>query len=277
MPLDQSTAGDLRRLQAAISGHESLLVAFSGGVDSALLADVAHRVLGSSAIAVTADSASLPREELAAAESFCRRRGIAHLTVRTGELERPEYARNTTDRCYFCKDTLFAACRDLARRKGMAAVAYGYTADDAGDYRPGHRAALEGGVVAPLHQAGLGKSAIRRLARYLEIDVWDKPAAPCLSSRIPYGSEVTVEKLAVIEEMEQVLHRAGFAICRARFDGRLMRLEVESSMIGRLGQPEVWLEVESLARREGIEDLVIDPRGFRSGALNLGERFDDPS
>ena len=193
------TDSDLQRLERAILRHETLLVAFSGGVDSALLAVVAHRLLGDAMIAVTADSSSLPRRELEGAREICRRRSIPHLVVETTELDRPEYQRNGRDRCYFCKQTLFLECERTAKERKIGVVAYGYTADDAFELRPGHRAAVELGVVAPLHEANLGKAAIRKVAADLGLEVWDKPAAPCLSSRIPFGSAVTRQKLAIVE------------------------------------------------------------------------------
>lgn len=258
----------LGRLESALRGHPRLLVAFSGGVDSAVLLAVAHRVLGSGASALTADSPSLARAELEGAIRFARRLGIEHRIVRTAEMSRPEYVRNEPDRCFWCKQTLFELSSKLAEAAGGTTVAYGYTRDDVGDYRPGHEAAKAFAVAAPLWEAGLGKREIRGIARELELDVWDKPAAPCLSSRIPYGSEVTVEKLRAIEEMEELLHDRGFRICRARYDGREMRLELEPADLPRASAEPTRSALAAKARSLGVALLTLDLEGFVSGKLN---------
>lgn len=261
----------LEALEAEIRPRKSMIVAFSGGVDSGVLLAVAARVLGDRVVALTADSASIPRQELEDAKAFARRLGIEHRMIATAELDRPEYSRNEPDRCFWCKQTLFDVCARVAREEGWDAVAYGFTRDDVGDFRPGHRAAQEAGVIAPLHDAGLGKPAIRAIARHLGLNLWDKPAAPCLSSRVPYGSEVTVEKLARIEAMESLLHDCGFAVCRARFDGREMRIELEPDQISRAASPEIRSKILLEAERLGIALVTIDLEGFRSGKLNRSE------
>lgn len=259
---------DLDRLEREIARHPGLVVAFSGGVDSGVLLAAAVRVLGDRALALTADSPSMPRRELQDAVAFARSLGARHEVVPTGEMEREEYVRNERDRCFFCKQTLFTVAAAVAAREGIGAVAYGYTKDDVGDWRPGHEAAKQAGVIAPLHDAGLGKEAIRAIARELGLELWDKPAAPCLSSRIPYGSEVTMEKLSVIESMESTLHDLGFRICRARWDGAQMRLELLPGDIARVSSSPVREEILAKARALGVGLLTIDLEGFQSGKLN---------
>jgi uncharacterized protein len=179
------------------------------------------------------------------------------------------YRENDRNRCYWCKHTLFDVCERVAGELGFAQVAYGYTADDVGEHRPGHRAAGEFGVRSPLLEAGLRKAEIRAVARALELEVWDKPAAPCLSSRIPYGSEVSVEKLARIEAVEDLLDEMGFRLFRARFDGREMRIEVGVDEIARAASAEVRVRVLALAQSVGVPLVTLDLEGFRSGKLNL--------
>lgn len=258
----------LARLEGEIGRHSGLIVAFSGGVDSGVLLAAAVRVLGDRALALTADSPSMPRRELDDAIAFARSLGARHEVVTTGEMDREEYVRNERDRCFFCKQTLFTAAAAVAAREGIGAVAYGYTRDDAGDWRPGHQAAKEAGVVAPLHDAGLGKDAIRAIARDLGLELWDKPAAPCLSSRIPYGSSVTLEKLSVIESMEETLHELGFRICRARWDGVQMRLEFLPGDIVRASSSPAREAILARARELGVGLLTVDLEGFQSGKLN---------
>lgn len=258
----------LARLELEIRRYPSLIIAFSGGVDSALLLAVARRVLGERTVALTADSPSMPRAELQATRDLAASMGVRHIVARTSEMERPEYVSNDRQRCYWCKTTLFETCARVSKELGIDAVAYGYTADDAGDYRPGHAAASEFRVRAPLFDAGLGKQEIRAVARSLNLNVWDKPAAPCLSSRIPYGSEVSIQKLSTIETMEGLLHELGFPIVRARFDGTTMKIEVPIEEIPRLSASEIWSQLDGKAQELSVSRLAIDPEGFRSGKLN---------
>jgi uncharacterized protein len=262
------SAAALDRLEAAIRPYQKLLVAFSGGVDSGVLLAVARKVLGEGAVAITADSPSMARRELREASRFAAVHGVRHLVVKTDELSNESYVRNDTDRCFWCKHTLFSRCEEVAKAEGFPAIAYGYTADDVGDHRPGHRAAEQFGVVAPLHEAGLGKEEIRAIAAGLGLELWDKPAAPCLASRIPYGSEVLPEKLDRIEAMEDLLFELGFRIFRARFDGTLMRVEVGESEIERAATSEVRARLLARSRELSIPLLVLDLEGFRSGKLN---------
>ncbi len=271
IPGDEVVAKELLgKLESEISPHRGLLVAFSGGVDSGVLLAAAQRALGDRVVALTADSPSMPRRELEAAIEFARSLGVRHVLESTDEMQNEAYVRNDVSRCYWCKRTLFDAAARVAKALDCEAVAYGYTADDAGDHRPGHAAALEKGVVAPLHDAGLGKPEIRAIARFLNLQLWDKPAAPCLSSRIPYGSKVTLDKLQVIEAMERELRELGFEICRARFDGTLMRVELESDQISRAAANPIRSRLHRKAIELEIPLLAIDLEGFRSGKLNRG-------
>ncbi|MHB0968843.1 MAG: ATP-dependent sacrificial sulfur transferase LarE [Thermoanaerobaculia bacterium] len=263
-----SALDHLTHLEALIAPLPSLLVAYSGGVDSAVLLAVAHRVLGDRCLGVTADSPSIPREELAAAAKLAREIGARHRIVTTRELEIDAYRQNDRMRCYWCKHTLFSTCGDVAREEGIESIAYGFTADDVGDYRPGQQAAGEFGILTPLRDAALGKDEIRVIASHLGLPIWDKPAAPCLASRIPYGSEVTMQKLAQIETVEELLREKGFRVFRARFDGTLMRIEVEASEIPRLVAPETRAAILARAKDAGVPLVTIDLEGFESGKLN---------
>ena len=270
--VDMNPAELLSTLEQAIRPYDDLLVAFSGGVDSGVLLAAATRVLGSRAIGLIADSPSLPRRELTAAIRFARQIDATLEVVSTNELDREAYSRNDSDRCFFCKESLFEACERIAADKGIRHVAYGFTADDVGDYRPGQRAAENFGVARPLFDAGLGKAEIRAIARHLDLDLWDKPAAPCLSSRIPYGSEVTLAKLDQIEKMEDLLVELGFAVFRARFDGNLMRIELEPADIPRAVSSPAREAILARAKTLGVPFVTIDLEGFASGKLNRSLR-----
>jgi uncharacterized protein len=211
----------------------------------------------------------MPRRELRRARAVAAAIGVTHVVRGTSEMELGAYRENDRNRCYWCKHTLFEVCEGVARELGFTAVAYGYTADDVGEHRPGHRAATEFGVRSPLLEAGMRKAEIRAVARALDLDVWDKPAAPCLSSRIPYGSEVSAEKLSRIEAVEARLAELGFRVFRARYDGREMRIEVEKDEIARAASAEVRGRILARAREVGVPLVTIDLEGFRSGKLNL--------
>jgi uncharacterized protein len=264
-PPDASAA--LGRLERVLAGSAGMLVAYSGGVDSAVLAVGAHRALGGRAVAFTADSPSLPRRELRRAAAVLASAGVPHVVRATGEMDREAYRRNDRDRCYWCKDTLFDACARAASELGLDEIAYGYTADDVGEHRPGHRAASERHVRSPLHEAGLRKPEIREVARHLGLAVWDKPAAPCLSSRVPFGSVVTADRLARIEAMEDLLDAMGFRLFRARYDGQAMRIEVGAEEIPRATAEPARGRMVAEAERLGIARLTVDLEGFRSGKL----------
>jgi uncharacterized protein len=210
----------------------------------------------------------MARRELQIARDVAARIGARHVVRTTDELGLEAYQRNDPNRCYWCKHTLFAVCQQVTRELGLSEIAYGYTADDVHDIRPGHRAAGEFGVRSPLYESGLHKDDIRGIARLLELSVWDKPAAPCLSSRIPHGSAVSADKLRQIEAVEDLLADLGFSIYRARFDGSQMRIEMAAGDIARAASPEVRTKLLALGERLGIRVLTLDLAGFRSGRLH---------
>jgi uncharacterized protein len=247
-----------------------LVVAFSAGVDSTYLLAVCADVLGSGRVlAATAHSASLPPAEQEAARDLARQLGVRLELVPTSELEHPDYARNDGRRCYYCKDTLFAALWPLARAHGLGAVVYGATADDVGDYRPGMQAARQHGVRAPLLEAGLGKAAIRELSRRRGLPTYDKPAMACLASRIPYGTPITAERLGQVAQAEAFLrHDLGVRQVRVRHHGSIARLEVDAAAIAVLAQPGTRERIVARLRDLGFTYVALDLAGFRSGSLN---------
>jgi uncharacterized protein len=261
---------DVKReaLEGILAGMGSVLVAYSGGVDSACLAVFAHRVLGARALAVTADSESLAAEQRELAISVARRFGFAHRVVRTHELENPLYARNHADRCYHCKSELFETLVPLARAEGLAHVAYGLIVDDLSDFRPGQRAAAEAGARAPLAEAGLTKADVRALSRELELPTAELPASPCLASRLPYGTPVTLEALRRVEHAEAGVRALGFRELRVRHLGERARVEIAIQEMPRLAEPGVRDSVLEALRAAGYAEGVIDPEGYRRGRLN---------
>ena len=255
----------LAALEARLAQEGRLLVAYSGGADSALLATVAHRVLGARSVAVTAVSASLPASERAAAKAFAREQGFAHVEVATDELDRPEYVANDGNRCFHCKSALFDALEPMAAVLG-ARTALGTNLDDLGDHRPGQAAAAQRGSVFPLVDAGLSKAAVRAISAELGLVTAAKPAAACLSSRVAYGDAVTAEVLGRVEAAEEALHRLGFDVCRVRAhaDGTVARVEVQDI------ERAVALrsEVDGAVRAAGFTFATLDLAGFRSGSMN---------
>jgi uncharacterized protein len=258
------------RLRQSIAGFGSVLVAFSGGTDSAYLAWVATDVLGQRALCVTAESPSYPSRHRELALRLAREFSLRHEFIVTGEMDRPEYRANEPDRCYHCKQELFARLGALARERGIAAVADGANADDRGDYRPGRQAAREHGVRSPLDEAGLTKAEIRQLSRRAGLPTWDVPASACLSSRIPYHSEVTPEKLAAIEQAEGVLLDLGFRLCRVRHHGEVARVELGPDEMARALEPGVRDALVGGVKAAGFRYVALDLQGYRTGSLNEG-------
>ncbi len=263
---------DLARKQAALdTGLRSLgrtLVAYSGGVDSAFLAWAAHQALGANMLAVIADSPSLARKQLADALAFAEEQHIAVQVIQTDELDRPEYARNDSQRCFHCKDELFSFMEQFRAANGFDAIAYGVNLDDQGDFRPGQKAAARHHVAAPLLDAGLGKQDVRELARAAGLRVWDKPASACLSSRIEYGLPVTRENLAVVEQGEDALHALGFPQVRVRHHGEIVRLEIAREDLPRALDPAMAAEFARIFKALGFAYVTLDLEGFRSGSMN---------
>jgi len=266
--MDAALEHDRRRLHQYLRAHPRLLVAYSGGVDSAYLAWEAHHILGDNMLAVLADSPSLPRTHLAAAIAFVQQHGIPLRVVNTEEMQRAEYVRNDSQRCFHCKDELFRVMELIATETGHAAIAYGRNRDDSSDFRPGQRAAALHSAVAPLAEVALGKAEIRALAQSLSLAVWDKPASACLSSRMEYGRPVTAESLRQIETSEEHLLQLGFRQVRVRHHGELARVEIERSELPRALSIEMLARITSGLRAAGFTYVTLDTEGYRSGSMN---------
>lgn len=260
-----------KKLQEILSGFKSVIVAYSGGLDSAFLLYAAVDTLGTEKVsAITADSPSYPRSELAKAKEFANSLGLGkrHRIVKTDELDDPNYASNPVDRCFFCKQELYTRLTKSAVFDNVDAVLDGFNADDVGDFRPGRKAAEKYSIRSPLFEAGLGKKELRDLAKHLGLEVWDKPQMACLSSRIPYGSPVTKEKLERIEKAEEFLRTLGFVQLRVRHHDRLARIELPLEDIKRVYDEDLYDKINAEFRRLGFVWVTLDLGGFRSGSMN---------
>jgi pyridinium-3,5-biscarboxylic acid mononucleotide sulfurtransferase len=271
---DSRQAGELesksRRLHDILAGFDSLIVAFSGGVDSAYLAWAATETLGAAALCITADSPSYPDHHRRLALDVAHRFGLHHEIIHTGELARPEYRANPVNRCYYCKDELYTALTAVAAARGIEAIADGSNADDRGDYRPGRKAAREFGVHSPLDDANLTKADIRELSRRAGLPTWDEPASACLSSRIPYHSEVTDAKLRMIERAEEIVRSLGFRVCRVRHHDDAARVEIGRDELPRALEANLQARLVRELTALGYREVTVDPRGYRMGSLNEG-------
>jgi len=245
-----------------------VIVAFSGGTDSAYLAWAANHVLGEGALAVTADSASIPESHKRDAEEFVRRFGLRHEYIETYEFENPDYLRNNPDRCYHCKDELFTRLSAICRERGFPYVAYGVNVDDTGDFRPGQRAATQHQVRAPLLDACLTKSEIRKLSREMGLPTWDRPASACLSSRIPYGTPVTKENVKIVEQGEEAIKTLGFRQFRVRFHDELVRIEIAPDELERALDIDIARRLTAIFKALGFKYVTLDLEGYRQGSLN---------
>ena len=268
VPANANLVEKAARLREIVASRPGLIVAYSGGVDSAFLAWTAHEVLGERMRAVIADSASLARTHLQDALAFAREQKIPVEVVETRELENPAYARNDAMRCFHCKDELFTVLEEFRATRGFAAVAYGVNADDEGDFRPGQKAARQHHVLAPLLEARLTKLEIRELARQAGLRVWEKPASACLSSRIEYGREVTPEALSVIERGEDALRGLGFRQFRVRHHGEIVRIEIAQDELALAMSAEMAREFTAIFKTLGFKFVTLDLEGFRSGSMN---------
>jgi len=256
------------RLLASLHALGRVIVAYSGGTDSAYLAWAASQALGENALAITADSPSIPASHKRDAEEFARRYNIRHEYVETYEFDNPEYARNEADRCFHCKDEMFTRLEQVGRERGFAHVVYGVNKDDLGDYRPGQNAAKVHQAKAPLVEAGLTKAEIRELSRLAGLPTWDRPASACLASRIPYGTPVTIENVQKVETGEEAVRALGFRQFRVRFHGDLVRLEIAPNELERALSTEMAGRFIEIFKPLGFHYVTLDLEGYRQGAMN---------
>ncbi|HEV3484360.1 MAG TPA: ATP-dependent sacrificial sulfur transferase LarE [Vicinamibacterales bacterium] len=276
-PATAASAVDLDRKQQALyallGDLPGVIVAYSGGVDSAYLAFAATQVLGDRALCITADSPSYPERHRSLALRLAREFSFLHEIIRTDEMSRPEYRANPANRCYYCKHELYTTLTGIARERGIATIVDGNNADDRGDYRPGRQAAREFGVRSPLDEAELTKDDIRELSRRAGLPTWDEPASACLSSRIPYFSEVTDEKLRMIERAETVLRDLGFRVCRVRHHDTMARIELAREEMPRALEADIAEAIDRELRAIGYTHVTLDLRGYRLGSLNEALRL----
>ena len=256
------------RLLSNLREMSGAIVAYSGGADSAYLAWAAKRALGANALAITADSASFPESHKRDAEEFARAHGIRHEYIETREFENPDYVKNDRDRCFHCKDELFTRLDELARARGIDHVIYGVNVDDLGDYRPGQRAAKRHQVKAPLVDAELTKAEIRELSRRAELATWDRPASACLSSRIPYGTPVTIQNVKTVDRGEDAIRALGFRQFRVRFHGDVVRIEIAPEELERAMNAEMARRFTAIFKELGFHYVTLDLEGYRQGSLN---------
>jgi pyridinium-3,5-biscarboxylic acid mononucleotide sulfurtransferase len=256
------------RLFTILKPMRRVIIAYSGGADSAYLAWAAHRVLGEDALAITADSASIPESHKIDAEEFARQWGFRHEYIETREFDNPDYIKNDPNRCFHCKDELFTRLEVVARERGIEHIAYGVNVDDLGDYRPGQHAAKQHQAEAPLVDAGLSKAEIRELSRLSGLSTWDRPAAACLSSRIPYGTPVTLENVKTVERGEDAIRKLGFRQYRVRFHGKLVRIEIAKDELPLALTAEMAQRFVQIFKPLGFHYVTIDLEGYRQGSLN---------
>jgi uncharacterized protein len=256
------------RLMSLLRDMGRVIVAYSGGADSAYLAWAAHRELGENALAITADSASIPESHKRDAEEFVRRFGIPHEYITTYEFDNPDYVKNDANRCFHCKDELFTRLDEIGRARGIENIVYGVNLDDLGDYRPGQNAARKHQVKAPLVDAGLTKGEIRELSRQAGLPTWDRPASACLSSRIPYGTPVTIQNVKTVESGEEAIKALGFRQFRVRFHGEIVRIEIAKEEMERALSLEMAHRFTEIFRSLGFQYVTLDLEGYRQGSLN---------
>src|SRR5215510_15720079 len=256
------------RLRELFRALDSVIVAYSGGVDSSYVAYVANEVLGPRAVCITGQSASLPEYQRAEIDSIVQKFGFQHEVIRTEELENPGYRANNPDRCFFCKDELYTKLESVARTRGIKSIVDGSTVDDLGDFRPGRQAAAQHAVRSPLIEVGLSKSEVRELSRKATLPTWDKPASPCLSSRIAYGTTVTIERLSKVDRGEEILREFGFREFRVRYHDQLVRLEISQEEMDRILRKDVFQKLTTRFRELGFKSVTLDLEGFRSGSMN---------